>query len=121
MTFPKKPTLGTDTLRIHDNCNQRIVVHPEDYVWTPSPSTGVERITLDRIGGEIARATSIVRYLPHSKFPSHIHHGGEEFFVLQGIFSDEHGQYPNGTYVRNPIGTKHTHKIGKQGATIFVK
>jgi anti-sigma factor ChrR (cupin superfamily) len=76
---------------------------------------------LDRIGDEVARATSIVRYAPHSQFSSHTHDGGEEIFVLDGVFADEHQPYPQGSYLRNPIGTSHTPNIGKEGATIFVK
>ncbi|MEM7393839.1 MAG: cupin domain-containing protein, partial [Verrucomicrobiota bacterium] len=72
-------------------------------------------------GEEVARATSIVRYAPNSSFSSHEHGGGEEFFVLAGVFADEHGDYPAGTYVRNPVGTAHTPKIGEVGATILVK
>jgi anti-sigma factor ChrR (cupin superfamily) len=76
---------------------------------------------LDRIGDEVARATSLVRYEPFSEFSPHRHDGGEEFYVLEGVFSDEHQDYPQGTYVRNPIGTTHRPKVGKEGATIFVK
>ena len=63
--------------------------------WIPSPQAGVERRLLDRIGGEVARATSLVRYAPASAFPAHEHALGEEFFVLSGVFSDEHGDYPD--------------------------
>lgn len=101
--------------------DQRAVVQPDDYQWQPSPMQGVERMMLDRIGDEVARATSIVRYAPNSFFSSHTHDGGEEFLVLEGIFSDEHADYPVGTYVRNPIGTAHTPSVGAEGATIFVK
>ena len=76
---------------------------------------------LDRVGDEVARATSIVRYAPFSEFSPHVHTGGEEFIVLEGVFSDEHQDYRKGSYVRNPIGTSHTPRIGKEGATIFVK
>ena len=82
---------------------------------------GVERMMLDRIGDEVARATSLVRYAPNSTFPAHVHGGGEEFFVLEGEFADEHRTYPVGTYVRNPIGTSHSPRIGEQGCVIFVK
>jgi hypothetical protein len=75
---------------------------------------------LDRIGDEVARATSIVRYAPHSHFSAHTHGGGEEFVVLDGIFQDEHGDYPAGTYVRNPPTSRHTPGSGP-GCTIFVK
>lgn len=76
---------------------------------------------LDRIGEETGHATSLVRYTPESVFPTHVHSGGEEIFVLSGEFSDEHNNYPTGSYLRNPIGTKHRPRIGPQGATIFVK
>ena len=63
---------------------------------------------LDRIGDEVARATSIVRYAPGSSFARHEHAKGEEFLVLEGIFSDDSGDYPAGFYVRNPPGSGHT-------------
>jgi len=107
--------------RINADFEQRIVIHPEDYQWVDSPMPGVERMMLDRIGDEVARATSIVRYAPNSEFSPHVHGGGEEFLVLEGVFADEHQNYPKGSYVRNPIGTSHTPKIGEEGATIFVK
>jgi len=107
--------------RINADFEQRIVIHPEDYQWVQSPMPGVERMMLDRIGDEVARATSIVRYAPNSEFSPHVHGGGEEFLVLEGVFADEHQSYPKGSYVRNPIGTSHTPKIGEEGATIFVK
>ena len=75
---------------------------------------------LDRIGDEVARATSIVRYAPHSHFSAHTHGGGEEFLVLDGVFQDEHGDYPAGTYVRNPPTSRHT-PGSEPGCTIFVK
>jgi anti-sigma factor ChrR (cupin superfamily) len=106
---------------LNANFDQRVVIRPTDYRWVTSPMPGVERMMLDRIGDEVARATSIVRYAPHSAFSSHTHDGGEEFLVLEGVFSDEHQDYPAGTYVRNPIGTTHTPRIGKEGATILVK
>jgi len=101
--------------------SQRIVVTPEHYRWEASPMPGVERMKLDRIGDEVARATSLVRYHPNSQFSAHEHGGGEEIFVLEGVFGDEHGAYPAGTYIRNPIGTRHQPVIGEAGATIFVK
>ncbi len=112
---------SADVSTLNANFSERVVVRPEDYHWEPSPMAGVERMKLDRIGDEVARATSIVRYEPFSRFSEHTHSGGEEFLVLAGVFSDEHGHYPAGSYVRNPIGTSHTPQIGSEGATIFVK
>ncbi len=76
---------------------------------------------LDRIGDEVARATSLVRYAPNSTFSPHVHSGGEEFLVLEGEFGDEHQTYPAGTYARNPIGTSHSPRVGAEGCTILVK
>lgn len=100
--------------------DKRIVSLAQDAQWVPSPMAGVSRRMLDRIGNEKARATSIVRYEPGSYFEEHTHDGGEEYLVLDGVFSDESGDYPAGTYVRNPIGSSHK-PFSEHGATIFVK
>lgn len=107
-------------MELNADFTQRAVVHAARLPWVPSPITGVERRMLDRIGGEVARATSIVRYAPGSNFSAHIHGGGEEFLVLDGVFQDEHGDYPAGTYVRNPPTSRHTPGSGP-GCTILVK
>lgn len=88
--------------------------------WVESPVQGVERKLLDRIGDEVARATSIVKYSPNSVFTEHMHGGGEEILVLEGTFSDEHGDYPAGTYLRNPPQSSHS-PFSKDGCTLFVK
>lgn len=107
--------------KLNADFSERVVIRPDDYQWQTSPMPSVDRMMLDRIGDEVARATTIVRYAPNSAFSSHTHSGGEEFMVLEGTFSDEHGDYSVGSYVRNPIGSSHTPKIGAEGATIFVK
>jgi hypothetical protein len=98
----------------------RAVVHGDQVEWLASPMKGVERRMLDRIGDEVARATTIVRYAPGSHFSSHVHTGGEEFIVLDGVFQDEHGDFPVGSYIRNPPGSSHT-PGSDQGCTILVK
>ena len=108
-------------MRLNADFSKRVVVRPEDHEWVASPMPGVERMMLDRVGDEVARATSLVRYAPDSQFSPHVHGGGEEFLVLEGVFSDEHGDYPAGSYVRNPIGTEHRPRIGEEGCVIFVK
>jgi quercetin dioxygenase-like cupin family protein len=96
------------------------VVHAASLPWVESPVVGVARRMLDRVGGEVARATSIVRYAPGSRFAPHTHGGGEEFLVLDGVFQDEDGDYPAGTYVRNPPQSRHA-PGADAGCTIFVK
>ncbi len=108
-------------MRLNADFSERVVIRPDDYEWVDSPMAGVERMMLDRIGDEVARATSLVRYAPNSSFSAHVHGGGEEFFVLEGEFGDEHKVYPAGTYVRNPIGTAHSPQVGEQGCVILVK
>ncbi|MBO6634772.1 cupin domain-containing protein [Parvibaculum sp.] len=107
-------------MRINDDFSLRACVHADAIDWVPSPMAGVERKMLDRVGGEVARATSIVRYAPGSRFSPHVHGGGEEFIVLDGVFQDEHGDYPAGRYVRNPPQSRHT-PGSAAGCTIFVK
>src|SRR5690242_17095763 len=108
-------------MELRADFERREVVRPGDEAWRPSPMAGVERQMLDRIGDEVARATSIVRYAANARFSSHTHGGGEEFFVLAGSFHDDTGDYPEGTYVRNPIGTAHAPWAGPDGAVLFVK
>ena len=107
-------------MELNADFSQRAAVHAAQLPWTPSPMAGVDRRMLDRIGDEVARATSIVRYAPHSHFSPHTHGGGEEFLVLDGVFQDEHGDYPAGSYVRNPPTTRHT-PGSEPGCVIFVK
>ena len=108
-------------MKLRADFSKRECVLPEDYEWVASPVAGVDRMMLDRIGDEVARATSLVKYAANSRFPEHVHGGGEEIFVLEGEFADDHGSYPAGTYVRNPIGTRHAPSVGSEGCTIFVK
>src|SRR6201982_2883493 len=107
-------------MEINSDFSQRVVVHAALLRWVPSPIMGVERRMLDRIGDEIARATSIVRYAPGSHFSAHTHGGGEEFLVLEGVFEDERGDFPAGSYVRNPPTSRHT-PSSATGCTLFVK
>ena len=107
-------------MNLNSDFSARAAVHAARLDWTPSPIPGVDRRMLDRIGDEVARATSIVRYVPHSRFASHTHGGSEEFLVLDGVFQDEHGDYPVGSYVRNPPTSSHT-PGSETGCTIFVK
>jgi len=107
-------------MKIHADLNERAVVNSQELDWVGSPLPGVQRRMLDRDGVESGRATSVVRYAPDSFFPPHEHPGGEEYIVLEGIFSDESGDYGPGFYVRNPPGSKHR-PHSEKGCTILVK
>ena len=108
-------------MQINMDLTRRVVMATAGMEWSASPLPGVMRRMLER-GGEDGnlRATSVVRYDPGSRFSAHVHGRGEEFLVLDGTFSDERGDYPAGTYVRNPPDSSHApHSDG--GTTIFVK
>ena len=107
-------------MNLHADMNQRAVVHAAQQAWVASPMPGVDRRMLHRVGEEVAQATSIVRYAPGSHFSAHTHSGGEEFVVLEGVFQDEQGDYPAGSYIRNPPQSRHI-PGSHLGCTIFVK
>lgn len=105
---------------INADFQRPVIVLPEEQHWVASPQPGVERVMLDRVGGEQARATSLVRYAPGSDFPVHAHPGGEEILVLSGTFSDEVQDCPAGWYLRNPPGSAHR-PSSREGTLLFVK
>ncbi len=107
-------------MKINAEFDRRAIVHSASIDWIDSPMPGVARRPLDRVGDEVARATTIVRYEPNSKFSPHVHTGGEEFVVIEGVFQDEHGDFPVGSYIRNPPQSSHT-PSSEAGCVIFVK
>ena len=107
-------------MQLNSDFTERVVILPEDYHFSDSPLAGVSRMMLDRAGDEVAMATSIVRYEAGSGYSSHTHNGGEEILVLEGVFSDENGDYPAGTYLRIPPVTSHQ-PFSKEGCTLLVK
>lgn len=106
--------------KLHDDLSLRAVVHAGTAEWTPSPARGVERKMLERDGGEVARATSLVRFAAGSSYPSHSHDLGEEMLVLAGVISDPSGDFGTGTYLRNPPGSSHA-PWSDEGCLLFVK
>ena len=93
---------------------------PDNQKWVKSPADGVSRIPLEREAAESGHTTSFVKFEPGSFFPAHKHPQGEEIYVLEGVFSDENGDYPAGSYIRNPPGSRHK-PFTKEGCTLFVK
>lgn len=108
-------------MKINANFKTFAAVRFDASKYIASPSYGVNRFMLDRIGEEKARATTIVKYQPNSSFPKHEHIGGEEFLVLEGTFKDQFGEFPAGTYIRNPVGSIHSPWVDDDGCTIMVK
>ncbi len=107
-------------MKLNTDFSKRICVDHNVLPWVASPTPGVIRRLLEREGDEVARATSVVRYAPGSRFPRHEHALGEELFVLDGVFSDESGSHRAGTYLKNPPGSAHA-PWTDVGCTLFVK
>jgi anti-sigma factor ChrR (cupin superfamily) len=105
---------------LHTDFRECLVLDTGAIPWMASPEPGVWRRMLERAGAESGRATSIVRYEPGAHFHAHRHPMGEEFFVLEGTFSDEHGDYPAGSYVLNPPNSGHA-PWARDGCVLFVK
>jgi len=113
--------MNEDSDVINADLSQRLAIDTQAMPWTSSPGGHVQRKRLHRVGPlESGQVTSIVRYEPGAKFPGHDHPQGEEILVLEGIFSDEHGDWPAGTYLLNPEGFYHE-PYSKDGCLLFVK
>ncbi|MEM7209700.1 MAG: cupin domain-containing protein [Pseudomonadota bacterium] len=97
-----------------------IVITPDQQEWEASPMAGVWRKRFAFEEKERGHATSVVRFDPGSRFSRHEHPLGEEIFVLSGVFSDESGDFPAGTYFRNPEGFAHA-PHSDEGCELFVK
>ena len=99
---------------------QRVLVDTSEMEWEKSPAAGVWRKKLERAASESGQVTSVVRYAAGSTFKAHAHPLGEEIFVLDGFFADENGEYPAGSYLRNPPGSRHAPR-SPHGCELFVK
>lgn len=109
-----------EPIKLYADLRRFARVETGELPWQPSPAPGIERRLIERDGAEAARATSLVRYASGSQFPAHAHPLGEEILVLEGTFGDELGQYPAGSYLRNPPGSSHA-PWTRDGCVIFVK
>ena len=106
---------------INGDLATRAVIDTNLMEWTASPSGTVWRKRVHLVGPpESGQVTSIVRYQPDASFPAHDHPEGEEILVLEGVFSDEHGDWPAGTYLLNPEGFRHA-PFSREGCLLFVK
>jgi len=113
-------TSSQSPITLFADLSQPANVETQALDWVPSPMAGVERRMIERDGGEVARATSLVRYAAGSRFSAHRHDMGEEYLVLSGTFSDNDGDFPEGSYVRNPPGSSHAPHTD-DGCVILVK
>jgi anti-sigma factor ChrR (cupin superfamily) len=102
---------------MHSLDQQRVVINTRAAAWHPGLVAGLEVMPLHAFGSE---QVALVRWAPGTQFQAHSHTGGEEIFVLEGVFQDEHGTYPAGSWLRNPPGSVHR-PWSEGGCTIWVK
>ena len=113
--------MRSDVQAVNADLRLRVAVDSLAMEWTPSPGGHVLRKRVHLSGpAEAGQVTSVVRYQPGASFPAHDHPGGEEILVLEGVFSDEHGDWPAGTYLLNPEGFRHA-PFSREGCLLFVK
>ncbi len=109
------------TESLNGDLSRRVAVDTARMEWTASPSGTVWRKRVHLVGPpESGQVTSVVRYEPDSSFPAHDHPQGEEIYVIEGVFSDEHGDWPAGTFLLNPEGFRHA-PYSRPGCILFVK
>jgi hypothetical protein len=89
-----------------------------DLDWSQGMVPGLKVTSLHQ---GLTKHTALVRWAPETRFNPHTHVGGEEILVLEGVFRDEHGSYPAGTWIRSPHMSNHRPFTGPEGATILVK
>jgi anti-sigma factor ChrR (cupin superfamily) len=107
---------------VNADFSKRVVVETAKMEWEASPSPTVWRKRLDLVGmsEQPKWLSSVVRYDAGAHFHGHPHPMGEEILVLEGVFSDEHGDYPAGMYLLNPPGFIHE-PFSRDGCVLFVK
>lgn len=107
--FVKLRHLGSEQI-------EREIVDTHLAPWLQGMVPGLTVMPLMRQG----MGSTLVRWAPQTYFNPHKHYGGEEIFVVDGVFEDEHGRYPIGSWIRSPHLSMHA-PFSKEGCTIFVK
>jgi len=104
----------------HMDFSEKLVINTKLDQLIESTSNGVRILSLENEGIEAGHETSIIEFKAGASRPQHLHPLGEEIFVLEGTFSDENGDYPSGTYIKNSPGSVHA-PFSKDGCLLFVK
>jgi anti-sigma factor ChrR (cupin superfamily) len=130
-TYLRNPPNSAHSPHSKDGCTIFVKLrqfHPEDDLnvridtttarWYPGLVPGLSVMPLHEFDGV---GTALVKWAPNTIFRPHVHPGGEEIFVLEGVFHDEYGSYPAGTWIRSPRFSKHAPFTKSEGATIYVK
>ena len=128
-TYIKNPPNSSHTISSKSGCtlfvknnyltlddNQRTILDTQSADWFQGLVTGLTVLPLAEFG---TKHTALVRWAPETRFNPHRHFGGEEILVLEGVFEDEFGKYPVGTWIRSPHMSGH-HPFSIEGCLILV-
>lgn len=88
--------------------------------WAPWGGRGSEKAQIYDPGA-LPEASWVGYMLPDLTIPEHDHAGGEEIFILEGELRDERGLYGPRTWVRFPIGARHTPTSLGDGCLMIVR
>jgi anti-sigma factor ChrR (cupin superfamily) len=96
--------------------NAHIQIDTNSAQWLPG-NGGLKVLPLYEFDGE---STALVHWPAGEHFQPHVHAGGEEIYVISGEFIDEHGRYPQGSWIRSPHMSRHNPYVEKE-TVILVK
>ena len=71
-------------------------------------------------GGAAGPSVAVLKYEPGSAVPRHRHVGLETIVILDGVQSDESGDYAAGTVVLNEVGSEHS-VWSKDGCVVLIQ
>ena len=71
-------------------------------------------------GGAAEPTVAVLKYEPGSAVPRHRHAGLETIMVLDGVQSDQAGDYAAGTLVFNEAGSEHS-VWSKEGCVVLIQ
>lgn len=83
--------------------NEHVVIDTSNTEWT----SGVGNLSVMPLHSYKGESTALVKWPKGERFQLHRHFGGEEIFVIKGELIDEHGRYPQGTWLRSPHLSEH--------------
>ncbi len=102
--------------QFHSDDKDLLRINTHKTEWLPG-SGNLQVMPLHNFAGQ---NTALVKWPKNEIFQPHRHLGGEEIFVINGEFIDEHGSYPKYTWLRNPHNTQHHPRV-EQETLILVK
>jgi len=118
LSSPEGATLLIKLSQMHETDDSQRIIHTftEDS-WLPGPTDGIEIFPLhgwQKISIMLMRWTATVSMKPS------LNPEGEEIYVIKGCLKDNRGQYPQGSWIRNPVQNWQSWQADK-GTLIYYK